>query len=641
MAQSSSASSGTIFGLLAGVVVLAGIVGAPFYAGLMRSDAAALSEAVSADVAVIQRAVAAVQASLDDLGAVRSTPDGKLDAGAVEGLSKKPAAPSLDALMAMFRRAQGEDERRGTKLDWTGQQAKSAAPDARTSINDSAKLVQENKELLAKARKASSNLDAITRGSLSAKQHIGVLTAQSALHLTEGRLSLLRASWERQRALSMLAGASAQAQAIVEMNRAAAASGSAAPTEPLDAVAKRIEDVDGLLARLGGAVEALEQRVGAREAELKAQREAAAAARTRLAEMDAKGFETNATREAVAEFQKYEQEYRAQAEIAARAEAAAEAIENGTITGGTLSAEAEEDIRSASYEGGKAEPGLRDLRVRLATGQEQVKQWRGVRAELEQSRTALQGRADELAADVSRIRSAAGGESDRVEAVVAAARKHTQAAVAAAEAAARSFAQAADLAAKGQAQAKRRSSEAAAAAGSGEDIDERLDRIGKDTDTEAGLWFAKGEADYYHGLALAEVVAAVSAQSSAERLLAQSGGLSAPAPADEAIQAARSKGLDRAAASIGSFDQWIGLTRRLTLRTPETTIQGKDLVWQGQVAKAASLLLKARLEADEDVARGATSQADELLREAVQGREQSPLLQEALATLVYLQKTAD
>jgi hypothetical protein len=89
------------------------------------------------------------------------------------------------------------------------------------------------------------------------------------------------------------------------------------------------------------------------------------------------------------------------------------------------------------------------------------------------------------------------------------------------------------------------------------------------------------------------------------------------------------------------FDKALKLLERSNVRVAGGTLSGKNYAWQVQVGLAAVYLARASLAGDDPEARfNEQSQAYEMLRQAIEGREQSPMLATAVDAFEYLQRTA-
>ncbi len=100
--------------------------------------------------------------------------------------------------------------------------------------------------------------------------------------------------------------------------------------------------------------------------------------------------------------------------------------------------------------------------------------------------------------------------------------------------------------------------------------------------------------------------------------------------------------MNQVAEAIKAYEKAAVLIGKTSAKFTDTTVTGKNYVWQVQVAQAAANLMQATLSADKpEESTAAREKAYKLLTDAAQkGREQSPLLAPALDAIDYLQKTA-
>lgn len=119
-------------------------------------------------------------------------------------------------------------------------------------------------------------------------------------------------------------------------------------------------------------------------------------------------------------------------------------------------------------------------------------------------------------------------------------------------------------------------------------------------------------------------------------------GADGPGPVSEDVEKQKTEAVNEIAEAAKAYQQVATLINRVNLRFPDnTSISGKNYVWEAQVGEAACLLLDAAIKADDvDASFEAQTKAYDLLKEAVEKREQSPLLGSALDAILYLQKTS-
>ncbi len=148
------------------------------------------------------------------------------------------------------------------------------------------------------------------------------------------------------------------------------------------------------------------------------------------------------------------------------------------------------------------------------------------------------------------------------------------------------------------------------------------------------------EIAYHQALLLWDRINARRAQNEvATALAAASGGTPLDARTEQ-LDEWRSSAVGFLAQSESAYSTAENLVRSSRITTASGTFQGQDYVWQVQVGHVAVHLLEAGLATDEAAARASRTAAYNLLRQATEGREQSPLLAQAVDALVYLQQTA-
>ncbi|MFH1416971.1 MAG: hypothetical protein ABII12_01605 [Planctomycetota bacterium] len=87
------------------------------------------------------------------------------------------------------------------------------------------------------------------------------------------------------------------------------------------------------------------------------------------------------------------------------------------------------------------------------------------------------------------------------------------------------------------------------------------------------------------------------------------------------------------------YEAAIQLLKGSSVRTDSGTISGSNYLWQVQMSEAAVYLLRSTISPGVDGRpdRDSQNRAYDLLKEAAEGREESPLLAPAVDTLLYLQ----
>jgi len=313
------------------------------------------------------------------------------------------------------------------------------------------------------------------------------------------------------------------------------------------------------------------------------------------------------------------------------------ALRNGTLVDATVIPDDLGDMLATTYEGGTPRRGLRDISIRIAGYAPAMEAIEQSRAALSAQKTRLIRRSSELTAKAAKTREEAQSQIAEAASILDATRSLLDASNEASETAiaafgkAERFAKAAALAATtwagkaSRAPAEAKGSEA-----------ERLRMITSDGDMQASMQCLTGRAAYETALTLArQLDTARVVSDSAEAIVTVTGSdVSLDASGD--LDDYRNRAIDRLEVAALSYTA----AGRSIAKTSAGSIQGKHYAWQAQVGEAAVHLLHGAVVSDEDVARIHRTSAYDLLTEAAKDREQSPLLQPAIQTLLFLQAQA-
>ncbi|MBN2563068.1 MAG: hypothetical protein JXQ75_19255 [Phycisphaerae bacterium] len=581
MAKKSTPSAGGIIGIILGLVVVAGIAGTPLYLAYLRADARTLDIAVQDDIETIRRVVL----SLDD---------------------------NLSLMSDAYESLGGE-----------------AVPDKK----DMGSLLTANRELLEKAEAAVRRLGTMRQGSESAGAHLGANRIKAIFYLTAGKLHSSRAQFEESQASAMRRDAEQRAQAVAALIRTSEAIEIQKPTEALAFVEMRSRALDAELTPLRGRVTQLRGRVAEMNERLAQLEATAAEARRQLAELDSQGPLSSGDDAA----------YIRLSDTARAAEAEAAALQNGSIEGATALLDGGGDLLDVVYEGGTLQMGIRDLQLAIQLLNEQVEVREQAKANLAGQRAYFGDLVSRLDEQKREIDARIDDRASDIDDLLAKASQHAKAAqeardeaLVALEKKAEDFANLAINA------AKMRTRDASTALRElGDAVDERLQRISRDGDTEAGMQCLAAEIAYQNALVRLNQINALQSSFETETFIANMTGRETPAAISETVEDLRGKAanyLNSALAMLGKARDQIKGTN--VKASDGTTVSGSHYLWQMDVGRAAIHLLQANLAADPSERFEARQTAYGALVEAAQGREQSPLLTPAIDTLQYIQRTA-
>lgn len=651
MAKSTESAVGGIVGFVLAIVLLGGIAGTPFYLAQLRSDSDSLDAAVQEDVEAIRRIVAHIDEHLSAAKDIRDsaeedslvTPESVADLEAgnpnLYAYVIKLLKPTTDALQKAIQ----ADRQRGTEAADAGSRRPTDTIVGRQAVLDvQNKYLKETDALLADARKIAARLKTVRQGDASASSHLGVNRVLAILNFTEGRVHANRAYIQRQRAAELRDLAEARLAEVASTKSAVSQVESESEEDVLQNVSDQITQTDAALAMLAEAVSGLKGRISAKEAELSKRLADAAAARQELAELERRGFVPAQSTKAGEEFSAYREQYLAINERARRADAAAAALSNGTLAGARLSEEADGDFLTGKYEGGKGEPGLRDLRLGLAAQESAVSALEKRKAGLQEQQTELEARAKLRSRQKSELDSQAETQIADAATVFGQSEEFDKLAAASLDSAMLALEAAEKDAAKAVAAAKNRTRTAREAiAGTTEGSAEHpFKAIADDKEVEASMQVLSAEIAYHKALLLRDQIDEIRAHHDLAVALAVASSRNPPEAVTSQLDELRSRAIEALTGADSAYTIAENLVKSSRVTTASGTFQGQDYVWQVQVAHAAVHLLKANLATDDTAARASRTAAYDLLRQATEGREQSPLLAQAVDSLVYLQQTA-
>ncbi len=577
MANRGASNLGGILGGVLGLAIVVAIIALPLYGSLLESDEARLREAVREPTEQIRRVIL----NLDE---------------------------STSAFADQYQ----------------------SLGDKKPSLGDFQRHMSDNDKLLTAAREALSKSENQVFGEASSGSSLELNRAKALLKYAHGRLDANRADFELYQARTARRQAEALALPAATALVAAAESESNKPDDALTAITAELATCEVDISATTTAVEQLANAVVSQKARIMELQSQAESLRAKLFELETSGAAVHDESSGYAE---------ASDEVR-RVEAELDALRFGTYAGGEVRTNDLGDLITAEYSGGQPAIGLRALEHALQTAED-------VLAGLKQKRESLLAQQDnfrELASEFSRQ---AGTNRTAGEDVLADVRARLGAANAAL-----SRADKASQAALQSLDAAMRSAKAASAAAARRQNDARMKRadadameaellgvIAGDEDLKCSIDCLAADIAYQIALIHGMQMEALREQARSEQFIASLTAQPAPAPIDGRLDELRNAAIARVEEAASLYEAAAGRLKNFRVSLGGKTVQGKDVVWQVEVAQAAVHLLHAQLLEDADTAFTQKEKAYTLLTSAVQGREQSPLLGPAIAMLRQLQES--
>lgn len=597
--------------MVLGLLILAVIAGAPFYASLIQSPEQRADAAIAKDVDTIDRAVFNIDpqiAAIRDLGG-----DQKEESSAElfrrKDVYSKAELGVLQQTSALIRNAVDADRKRNTK---SKREAKfTDGPLPLSGVESDLKKQLSDEERALKDGEA-----AVRR--LPSSSHLWSNRAKAVYQSAAGQLQRMRGDLESSRASARCEAAQAQASPLAEMRHTAATIEAQKPSAAAEAVAKMIDQAGADLAAAQEDAQKQSSQIAGLESKAAGLEASAAEKRARMTELASSSLSGGSARE-----------YFQLSNEARQSEAEAAAIRFGSLKGGKAS-DTSFDNAMPKYEGGTPTPGIRDLKVGLETLQERISLIEAHKAELTRRQEAISEGVRQFDAQKAEVTKSIDALAESIGQVVAEAEKHEDAARKSYDEAGKTFAAAMKSAKAAVSDAKKRTGDAKAG------HDERSTRVAADSDMEASMNCLVAEIAFQTALMdstrieLAESIAGARGAVSNEKA----------APAADEVEKLRTDAANQLAEASKAYEQAANLIGKSSAKFADTTISGKNYAWQVQMGQAAIQLLKSAL-ADKPEDRAAAQEAAyKGLKEVVKGREQSPLIAPALETLIYLQQSA-
>lgn len=630
MAKNGTSNAVGVLGFALGLILIGALGATPFYIGLLQTDDQRRSATAEDPTERIRRVVLNLDAHLSamaDLYASQGDPArpdrAELDAiaEAKGDLLTHDAVAHLKQAADMLQRVAQRDVDRRTESGTRSVIRSGPSPSVAVAwVHD--ELLKSHTKMLAEAEKAVRELQAAAAGN-----DLGSSRIQSSLKMAKGRIARNRAEFEQWRVVTLCRRAEEVGPSIVELLRTAESVEAQMPTAAIAQVDARLARNAADHARteqqrdaLQGVADKLEAKIGELEA-------VAAGGNAKLAEMEASGGAIHDPGS----------EYAATAAAVRQVEAGVAAIRNGTLVDATVIPDDLGDMLAATYEGGTPTRGLRDLSIRLDGLTLTLKAIEQSTAALTERKTRLTRRGSELAAEAAKVRDEAKSQMDEAAGLLKDTQEHLEGSNQASEAAIAAFNQAERFAKAASSAAVTWSGNArqASAEAKGNEA-ERLQMITRDGDMQASMQCMAARADYEIAMTLARQIDIARIASDSAAAIAALTGRDAPVANLGDVAAYRNLAIVKLEAAALSY---IAAGRGIA-QTSAGSISGKNYAWQAQVGEAAVHLLHAAIVSDEDIARTQKTAAYDLLTQAAKDREQSPLLEPAIQTVLFLQEQA-
>lgn len=640
MGNKPKAGLGGIVGVMIGVVIVGAIAATPFYLGMLESNERALRAAAQDDVELIRRAVMNLDghlAAIADADAAMREEDRLTPQMADEIKSAHPEVlgeglvSSLNQTLHLITQAEGRDAQRGIVRTEDGSRS-AGALSANASVSQMRReYLQANAKLQSEAKTAIDRLRTITRGQDTAAGLPEVTRIQAMYYLTTGRMLANRGRLQDQLRSNLCSAVFQRLAQKAQLRQDLEANQANDPKSALADVESRIEKLTNQIAANEADRDVVKAAIEKLSASIAEEEAAAAAAWSKARELEprlARGGAETETR------------YRALTEQARRAEAKAAELRCGLRGPAGADADAEDD---EAAEHPAANQSLDALTIALRTLEQSLETRNESRRLLEAQHEQLTAQARDCAAQRTALQNKIAECDNQLSDLVKQQNARFEAGVAAYGEALKSYKLADEAVQAALRTAKARTRNAAEQARSaGTTPDERLDMIAKDADTEASLLCQAGEIAYARALTNAKLIEGLKSRALLNSSLAEGGKGEEPAAAQNEIASLREEAMNRLADAAKNFEAADKMLAGASIKTAAATVTGKNYEWQCQVGLAAVYLLRASIAelVDGSPDRESVDKAYELLKQAAEGREQSPLLSTALDTLQYLQRTA-
>lgn len=638
MAQKPASNLGGGIAVLMGILVVGGLAATPFYLAPFNSETRQLDAALDENITRLRRIVLNVD---EHLGALTDLSMSLGDAAhadkeAVDRLVKANSEIIPPSMLSDLKRSAQHlqeidraDDQRGTKSD-SGERIPAGRPDIKSSVYKMQNvLLTANTNLLQQADKVLRDLRGAGTDTLRSDQHLGANRIRAILYTLQGRLERGRMTLEHRRAARYLRHAESLVDTVIQCRRDAEIAEAMRPGKSLDDLQREIAQTDAViaarendLAQLTKAISALQERIKTRET-------TARRALSRITELDGSG-------EAIHD---EAGEYHTLTIQAREAEAEATALRDGILTGATRLDDDALDLLTAPYQGGQRVSGLRDLLHNQDLTRTALTHLQKIRVRLVERKAELSTLDREMQDQARSARRDADRQSAKITELLDEAKARTIAASKASKAAIQhlGLAEKAAKSALRTATTRIREARSASSDATGSEA-ERLKMITNDGDMEASIHVLIAEASYQVALMAAETIDALRDGFETGSYISERTGRDSAGWPEQAVDQLRTMAVDKLAVAMKEYEDARRLISKTQASSSHGKILGRNYVWQVQVAQASVHMLHSALLDDADAAHMEKVAAYNLLTEAAEGREQSPLLSHAIDAILYLQQ---
>ncbi len=579
MPEKSGSPAGVVAGVFLGVVLIGGIAGTPFYLSGLQSDQRALDAAVHDDIETIRRTVLNMDSRLSAMSSVYDSAGG--DSG--------PDGAAMRTLLA----------ENAKMLDWAEQAVRKFAN--------------------------------LRRGTALAGAHLAVNHIEAVLYLATAKIDSNRAALEDALACASWREAERRSAGVATLRGRAELARARQPSALLSGSRERAQQLGAALDEQQALLSKLKRLVVEKEDQIAGLDTAATEARRTLAGLDEQGLSSSAYRSAYLDF----------SNTAREAEAAAAFLRSGRPEGiAQLSRKSDDPL--GIHREWAAEMCVRDLEFGVALLEGQITSAVQMQGDLANREEILERLTAEFGAEESKLRARLRSLRSETDDLLGKADQHLESAQKARLDELKALERAGNYVGQAIIAAKRRTTAASTTLReSGRAEDELLQRISRDGDIEAALLCLKAEIAYNSALSRLGQMSALQAKHQAESLIGEALGQGGPADIAGVLDSHRGEAAKELATATESLDTARNRMKGTNVRASDgTSISGSNYLWQIDVGQAAVRLLQANLAANRMQREEAQTQAYELLTQAAQGREQSPLLGPAIDALLYLQRSA-
>lgn len=634
--------SSIIIGLVAALVIVGGLAASPLYLEMLGSPDRRLDSQVAPDAELVRRAIAAIDQELGllehlfvkvDPQALEQQPAIKLAEKHADFWSDSPHR-RVDDILKLLGGIEAEDRKRGTTIMGRGV-ANRLVPTGKIVVRDVQEVFKAQTPYWQNAEAALNRLRSLAVGDPSAATHLDVNRVRALFYLLKSRAECIRAGFEYEAAALDRRAAEESAAALRRLVADLQRRLSRRPTALIEAAQRRITMLDAGIAQLDREKAGLTHIISERENQVRGLQSDLAQLRVALERLD----------RSQDDFSDYMRRYQELSARARRLEAQVSAIQHGTLEGAEPVPQDNVDLRPPEYRNGTPTAGLEALRFQMTRLQERGKALQNLKSSVEKELEALRQGDESIKEEEDYLQEQVSEESKTLAGRLERSMAHARTATQAIESALKNLRDGSGAVKSAITAARKRANDAGQLARSGEKVDERLQRVSQDFETEAYLHTVAGEISFQSAVARHMRMRAVQRQKAIESEVAAMTGHTPPA-LGEAVAADEGESDSVAAANdvaeaLKSFEQAGQLIGRISVRFPDnTSVSGKNLQWQAQVGQAACHLLLAALHAEDADKRFAEQQAAyTLLQGATEKHEQSHLLAPALDTILYLQQS--